>query len=219
MKVERIEIEGIPARLYEPDGADGLLLLGHGGQGSKDDERFVALGKQYATETGLAVVCIDITGHGERLVASSPNPTPDTIMPWILAKTEQTVADWKATANALSSIGPPVAYAGFSMGMLLGAPTVIAIPEIKAAVFGVGGVPTAMDGGSAVLDYARGLGDRQVLMLNMTQDTIFPPHGALEFFDAIPGTRKRAMFWEGHHSGLPSESIRHSIEFLNRYVR
>jgi pimeloyl-ACP methyl ester carboxylesterase len=219
MKADRLEIEGIPARIYEPDGADGLLLLGHGGQGSKDEERFVALGRQYATETGLAVVCIDITGHGERQVASAPSPTPDTIMPWILAKTEQTVADWKATAKALSSIGPPIAYVGFSMGMLLGAPTVIAIPEIKAAVFGVGGVPTAMDGGSAVLDYAPPLGDRQVLMLNMTLDTIFSPKGALEFFGAIPGRRKRIMFWEGDHSGLPSEAIRHSIDFVNRYVR
>lgn len=219
MREERIELEEIPARIYEPGGADGLLLLGHGGQGSKDEERFVSLGRQYAAETGLAVVCIDIAGHGERQVASAPSPTPDTIMPWILAKTEQTVADWKAAAQALSSVGPPVAYVGFSMGMLLGAPTVLAMPEIRAAVFGVGGVPTAMEGGSAVLDYARGLGDRQVLMLNMTLDTIFSAKGALEFFGAIPGRRKRIMFWEGDHNGLPSESIRHSIDFLKRYVR
>jgi hypothetical protein len=55
-------------------------------------------------------------------------------------------------------------------------------------------------------------------MLNMTLDQTFPPAGALEFFGAIPGRRKRIMFWEGDHLGLPSESIRHSMEFLKRHA-
>ncbi len=58
----------------------------------------------------------------------------------------------------------------------------------------------------------------QVLMPNMTQDTIFPPDGTLAFFAAIPGHKKRLMFWEGGHVGLPAESIRQSIEFLKRYT-
>src|SRR5581483_10796341 len=53
MRESRIETEGIPGRLYEPDGARGLLLLGHGGGGSKDEERFVGLARQYAEGTGL----------------------------------------------------------------------------------------------------------------------------------------------------------------------
>lgn len=240
MNEERIAIDGIPARLYQPEGARGLLLLGHGGGGSKDDERFITLGRQYAEGTGLATVCIDIAGHGERRsarAAAAPAATPDTILPWVLAKTDQTVADWKATAAALSSIGPPLAYAGFSMGMLLGAPTVLAMPTIKAVVFGVGGVPAGLTPAAvtqgatqagatqagpgparAVLDYAPGLGDRQVVMLNMTQDAVFTPAGALEFFSAIPGRRKRIMFWEGDHQGLPSEAIRLSVDFLRRHA-
>lgn len=221
VKEERIDVDGIPARLYLPDGATALLLLGHGGGSSKDDERFVALGRQYAEGTGLATVCIDIAGHGERrpppTEPTAPPATPDTILPWVLSKIDQTVGDWQAAANALRSIGPPVAYAGFSMGMLLGAPTVRAIPGIKAVVFGVGGVPAGLGGGSAMLDYAAGLADRQVLMLNMTQDGVFPPSGALEFFSAIPGRRKRIMFWEGDHVGLPSEAIRLSVDFVMRH--
>ena len=217
MRESRIETGGVPARLYEPDGAKGLLLLGHGGGSSKDDERFVGLGRQYAQETGLATVCIDIVGHGERRSTPVPAPTPDTVMPWIMERVEQTVTDWKSTVAALSDIGPPVAYAGFSMGMLLGAPTVVAIPEIKVAVFGVGGVPVALTDGTSVLDHARQLGESQVLMLNMTLDPLFPPAGALEFFGAIPGRRKRIMFWEGGHSGLPAEAIRHSVALVQRH--
>jgi hypothetical protein len=214
VREERIDVDGVPARVYQPREARGLLFLGHGGASSKDDERFVALGRQYAEGTGLAAVCMDVVGHGERRVAAAPPATPDTIVPWILSKVEQTVADWQAIAAALTSVGPPVAYAGFSMGMLLGVPIVLAIPEIKAIVFGVGGVPTGLEGGSVMLDYAGRLGDRQVLMLNMTHDSAFPPAGALEFFEAIPGRRKRIMFWEGDHLGLPAEAIRLSVDFI-----
>lgn len=218
MKEQRIETDGIPARLYEPEGAQGLLLLGHGGGSSKDEPRFVELGRRYAEGTGLAVVCIDVVGHGERAVKGASPPRPDRVMAWIMEKADQTVTDWRSAAAALSSIGPPVAYVGFSMGMLLGAPTVVAIPDIRAVVFGVGGIPSAGDDGSALINCATHLGDRQVLMLNMTLDPIFPPAGALEFFGAIPGRRKRIMFWEGDHLGLPSESIRHSVAFLNRHA-
>lgn len=216
MREERIEPAGVPARLYLPDGATGLLLLGHGGGNSKDDERFVGLGRQYAEGTGLAVVCIDIVGHGERRSEPVLAPTPESIMPWIMEKVDQTVSDWKSTVAALATIGPPVAYAGFSMGMLLGAPTVCAIPEIRAVIFGVGGVPSALGDASVLLDYAAKLGDRQVLMLNMTLDSLFPPVGALRFFEAIPGRRKRIMFWEGDHVGIPAEAIRLSVDFVRR---
>lgn len=216
---ERIETGGVPGRLYDPGGATGLLLLGHGGGGSKDEERFVALGRQYAEETGLAVVCIDGPAHGERAPKSGDvHEDERTIRRAMFQGGPGMVADWQATASALSSIGPAVAYVGFSMGMMFGAPTVAAMPTIKAAVFGVGGIPAEARDKAAWLDVARRLEHPQVLMLNMTQDAIFPPAGALEFFAAIPGHKKRLMFWEGGHVGLPAESIRQSVQFLNRYA-
>ena len=63
MRDERIEIDGIPARLYVPDGADGLLLLGHGGGYSKDAPRFVDLSKLYAGIVS-AIVKYDVTCSG-----------------------------------------------------------------------------------------------------------------------------------------------------------
>ena len=66
MREERIEPAGIPAKLYDPGDARGLLLLGHGGGSNKDVEPFVTLGRQFAEGTGLRVVCIDAPGHGER---------------------------------------------------------------------------------------------------------------------------------------------------------
>ena len=207
MREERIENDGVPARLYEPDGARGLLLLGHGHSQSKDDELYVHLGRQYAEQTRLAVACIDAVNHGERATGE---------MAWGADVADGMVADWQKTAEALSSIGPAVAYVGFSMGMIFGAPTVAAMPTIKAAVFGVGGIPDpAMRG--QLLEVAARLEHPQLLMLNMTKDEIFSVEGTHAFFDAIPGRKKRLMFWEGAHSALPSEAVRHSVTFLNRY--
>jgi dienelactone hydrolase len=219
VREERIENDGVPGRLYDPGGASGLLLLGHGGGGSKDDERFVELGRQYAEETGLAVVCIDGPAHGERAPKSGDTHEDErAIRRAIFQAGPQMVADWQKTAASLSSIGPAVAYVGFSMGMMYGAPTVAAMPSIKAAVFGVGGIPIEARDKRQWLSVAAQLEHPQVLMLNMTQDTIFPPAGVLEFFAAIPGHKKRLMFWEGGHVGLPAESIRQSVAFVKRYA-
>jgi pimeloyl-ACP methyl ester carboxylesterase len=217
VREERIGNLGVPGRLYDPGDATGLLLFGHGGGHSKDSERFVSLSRHYAEQTGLAVVCIDAVDHGER----KPSAAGDGVPPgWHSSAACQMVTNWRQTAEALSSIGPAVAYVGFSMGMIFGAPTVAALPSINAAVFGVGGIPTG--GGindpslrKMLLDAASKLEIPQVLMLNMNRDEIFPSEGTHAFFDAIPGRRKRLMFWEGDHDDWPAEAIRHSVEFLN----
>lgn len=219
MRDERIDCDGIPARLYDPGGATGLVLLGHGGGSSKDDEQMVSVARAIADGAGLAVLAIDAIDHGERAPAGgAPFATRASVMPWIAAHTEQMVLDWKTAAAAVAEIAPPVAYVGFSMGMLLGAPTVAAMPELRAAVFGVGGVPSTLGEGDLVLQHAPSLGHVQLLMLNMTKDDTFGVAGVHAFFDAVPGRKKRLMFWEGGHTGLPSEAIRHAVTHLTRYA-
>ncbi|MGH9228915.1 MAG: hypothetical protein ACRD07_09335 [Acidimicrobiales bacterium] len=220
MREERIDNDEVPGRLYDPGDARGLLLFGHGGGRGKDSERFVRLARTYAEGTGLAVVCIDAVDHGER----KPPAASDGVPPrWHSSTAGQMVAGWRKTAEALSSIGAALAYVGFSMGMIFGAPTVVSITTIKAAVFGVGGIPTG--GGiddpplrAMLLEAASRLGHPQVLMLNMTQDEVFTTDGGHAFFDAIPGPKKRLMFWEGDHDSWPAEAIRHSVTFINQHT-
>jgi dienelactone hydrolase len=165
LEERRIEADGpkgkVPGRLYLPDrepGA-GLLLLGHGGAGSKDAERFVALSRRYAEGTGLAVLCIDGPAHGERAPRTGSREEDFRAVRRTLASrasTEQMVADWQAAAAEVerrAGTGPALAYAGFSMGTLFGVPTVAAMRSVRAAVFGVGGV--ARPGGLA--DLIRGI--------------------------------------------------------------
>jgi pimeloyl-ACP methyl ester carboxylesterase len=217
MREERVEPAGVPAMLYDPGDARGLLLLGHGGGSSKDEQLFVALGRQLADGTGLRVVCIDAVGHGERGDGEDVQRTMGSEK-----NAAQMTADWRAVADEL---GNPVAYVGYSMGMLYGAPTVAAMPEIKAAVFGVGGIPSGATREQLpsvmqdrLLAIAAQLTHPQVLLLNMTKDETFPVAGVHKFFDAIPGRKKRLMFWEGDHVGLPTESTRYAIAFVNKYT-
>jgi pimeloyl-ACP methyl ester carboxylesterase len=221
VREERINNDGVPAKLYDPGDAGGLLLFGHGGEHSKDSESCVRLCRRYADQTGLAVVCIDAVDHGER----KPMGVNAALPPgWHSTATEQMVADWQRTAEGLASIGPALAYVGFSMGMIFGAPTVASMGSIKAAAFVVGGIPTGMwiddpPLRSTLLEAASKLAHPQVLMVNMTKDQFFRPEDTHLFFDAIPGQRKRLMFWESDHDDWPAEAIRHSVDFINEHTR
>jgi len=171
--------------------------------------------------TGLAVVCIDTVDHGERKPAGV---TPDVPRGWHSNNVDLMIQDWRKTVDVFSSIGPAIAYVGFSMGTIFGLPTVAAIPSIKAAVFAVGGIPAG--GGiddpplrAVLLDAASTLKQPQVLMLNMTRDEIFPRDGAHALFDKIPGRKKRLMFWEGDHDDWPAEMISQSVTFLNDHTK
>lgn len=221
MREERIEVDGIPAKLYATADAEALLLLGHGGAHSKDGRRFVDLSRQYAEQTGLGVVCIDAVDHGER---KPPMSSPGIPREWHSNAIEAMVDDWRRTAEGLSSIGPAVAYVGFSMGAIFGLPTVAAMPSMKAAVFVAGGVPTGGGIDDAplrpiLLSAASKLEHVPVLMLNKTKDEFFSTDGTRAVFDAIPGHGKRLAFWDGDHDDWPPELIRESVTFIEQHTR
>jgi len=221
----RIEAEGIPARVYEPSGASALLLLGHNGTLSKDDARFVELGRRYAAEVGLAVVCIDAPAHGERAPQSADAAERlAAVQAEVTGPLDSTVSDWRAVVTALSSIGPPVAYVGFSMGAMKGLSAIEAMPTIGAAVLGVAGVPSFAGAdrrpeGSTVphLEVAARLRpDLSLLMLNATRDDNFRPQDVVELFSAFRSADKRIVFWEADHGDLLEEMVEVSTEFLRR---
>lgn len=221
MREERIETHGIPAKLYDRGDATAVLLLGHGGGYGKDAERFEKLSRHYAELTGLAVVCMDAVDHGERKPETATSDLP---RGWHSSTVNRMVLDWQRTVDSCSSIGPAIAYVGFSMGSIFGVPTVAAMPSIKAAVFAVGGIPAGggIDDvalGPVLLEAASRLDKPQVLMLNKARDVIFPSDGAHALFDRIPGRKKRLMFWEGDHDDWPTEMISQSVIFVNDHVQ
>jgi dienelactone hydrolase len=226
-----VEGERVPALLFVPraDGPLPLILLGHGAHQSKDDPIAQLLARALARGVPAGVALIDSPGHGERRLAGSEaeyladvrrrmaDPAGDAAL----------TADWLAVASAARAADPklsgPLGYAGFSMGASFGLSIVADLPDVRAAVFALGGVWP--EEGSAkrenaarnarVRDGARRLGDREILMVNMTRDVHFPIAGALEVFEAIPGP-KRMGVWAGTHEELPPESMQLITDFFAR---
>jgi pimeloyl-ACP methyl ester carboxylesterase len=217
-----INVGGVPARVYEPPEARGLLLLGHRGTLSKDDSRCIELARRYAEGTGLAVVCIDAPAHGER----SPNtgdPRKDFEVLVALATGPQdvTVPDWQSVCAELRTIGDPLAYVGFSMGAMMGVAVAASLRSVKAAVFWAAGLPPASPvkgQPSSFLEAAARLGHSEVLMVNTTEDATFSTDAAFGLFRAITARQKRLLFWPGDHDNEPDEALEISTAFINRYT-
>jgi pimeloyl-ACP methyl ester carboxylesterase len=230
-------------------GARPLALLGHGGAGHKETKRWITLAKMFGEQLGADVLLIDGPYHGERLPREGSlldrwrevkERASDPEVPTKMAQ------DWRAAVDAakehLEPVPTDVVYVGYSMGAICGVHAVAAMPEVRAAVFGVGGLPKR--GGLAeflktlgiparlaaniapvenhieelhrgLLDAASRLGHCDVLMINATRDEIFPLDGALRLLEAFPG-RKRFFLWPGTHTNIPNESFAYALDFLRR---
>jgi dienelactone hydrolase len=216
----------VPALLFVPSGEDPLplVLLGHGAHLSKDDEVMQLLARGIARGTRAGVALMDCPGHGERRPAGSTDEEFERDVARRMRDPEGDaglVADWLAVAAAARAAEPrltgPLGYAGFSMGALYGLSIVADLPDVRAAVFALGGVidDAQVARNAKVRDGAGRLGDREVLMLNMTRDEHFPIVGAIDVFERVPGP-KRMGVWAGTHVDIPPEAIVQANQFLAR---
>jgi dienelactone hydrolase len=222
----------VPALLFVPaaDAPLPLVLLGHGAHQSKDDPIAQLLAKAIARGIPAGVALMDAPGHGERRRAGSSDEEYERDVRRRMADPNgdrALVAEWSAVAaaarDAAPSLSGPLGYAGFSMGALLGLSIVADLPDVRAAAFALGGVWTDSGpegaGNAArnerVRDGARRLGEREVLMLNMTRDEHFPLAGAVDVFEMVPGP-KRMGVWAGTHVEFPPEAMKQVTDFLAR---
>jgi dienelactone hydrolase len=215
-----------PALLFVPPGEGPLplVLLGHGAHLSKDDAVMQVLARGFARGVPAGVALMDCPGHGERRPAGSTDEEFEGDVALRMrdpGRDAALVADWLAVAAAARAAEPrltgALGYAGFSMGALLGLSIVADLPEVRAAVFALGGVidDAQVARNAKVREGARRLGEREVLMLNMTRDEHFPIVGAIDVLEAIPGA-KRMGVWAGTHVDIPPEAIVQANQFFAR---
>lgn len=219
-----LDLGGVPARLFEGS-SPNLLLYGHRGTLSKDHDRSIELCRVFAARTGLTVAAIDAPHHGARSPdTGDPDRDQRLMEEAVVAGGDQAAADWTGVIDALGS-GPAVAYVGFSMGAMHGTIVTAAIPTIRAAAFGMAGVPVfALDNvrtsgvDTPHMAVARRIRDCEVLMVNTTRDDTFPPEAALALFDAFPSGHKRMMLWDGGHGSEPSDMIDQIARFVGDHA-
>lgn len=220
----RLGDDAPPTLLFLPGGEHEqlpLVLLGHGAHLSKDDPVMQLLAKGLC-RVPAAVALMDCPGHGER---RAPEVTDEKFEADIARRMvdpenyAEVTRDWIAVEAAARTADPrivgPTGYAGFSMGAKFGLAIVADLPSVVAAVFALGGIREQTKGDELVRAGAQRLGEREVLMLNMTRDEHFPIAGAIEVFELIPGP-KRMGVWSGTHIEIPPEAIELGVNFLRR---
>ena len=209
----------VPALVLTPEGAQEprpVILLGHGAGGRKDEPQMLSIARWLVRREGWPVVIIDGPVHGERRPDGVENVGQQAFQALAKSETFEAMAvDLQRTLDAcaeLPEIGDRCpAYLGFSMGTILGIPTVSAEPRFRCAVFAIGGI--IKDGPNLLREAAERI-DRPVLMINQSEDEIFSREAAFRLYDALSGP-KRVFSYPGGHTGVPREAMERVREFLH----
>jgi len=206
-----------------------LVLLQHGIGGSKEAPYIDATAGPWA-ERGCAVASIDFPLHGarasakltERLLATLRAPERADAASAALAHEffHQAVVDLRRALSALAdhpAVDPArVAYAGFSLGAIVGASFCALDPRPVAAALALGGGgigPPALDPALRMKDFA----PRPALFVNVEGDEVIPRRAA-EALHAAAGEPKQVLWFEGQHSELPGAALKAMWQFLAHHL-
>jgi dienelactone hydrolase len=199
-----------------------LLLFGHGANLSKDDAVMQQIAKTLARWVPAVVVLVDFPAHGER---ADPTLSPEAAEMAVTATfgdpdlPPQIADDWNAViAAARRHTDGRVGYVGFSMGAVHGMSSIADVDAVEAAAFIVGGFVPNEARNKIIAAGIERLGDREVLMCNMTRDEHFPMDLALDAFALVPGP-KRMHVYEGTHWDVGAEAVRSAADFFARTLR
>ena len=223
----------VPGLLLVPADGNGpfpLVLLQHGAGGSKHAEYLDAARLPWV-QRGVAVASIDFPLHGERAsaklseqllgvaAASVRAAHPDTVALWS-EFSRQAVIDLGRALDALDAFpeldGRRVAYAGFSLGAILGAlycPTDARLCAAALALGGAGVGPRDFDPAAHIGDFA----PRPLLFVNATRDERIP-RAAAEALHAAAREPKEIAWFDCGHNDLPGAGLKAMWSFLAKHL-
>lgn len=222
----------VPGRLRLPAaGAEPfpLLLVQHGAGGDAREPSMDAACRPWVRD-GAAVATIDFPLHGERgggklharlmRIPETPREriTALDAQLW-LAFVRQAVADLRRALDALSEcpeLDPRrVAYAGFSLGAMLGTTFCAEEPRVRAAALALGGGGLGPVG-SDPLGHAARLAPRPVLFVNAERDERIP-RACAEALHEAAAEPKQVLWFDCAHGGiLPGAALAAMWRFLAR---
>jgi dienelactone hydrolase len=222
----------VPGRLLlpaRPGSKHPLVLLQHGAGGSKESPYLDAAAGPWV-RGGAAVASIDFPLHGERAstklsarllaeIGAALARAGGISGLWV-EFVQQAVCDLRRALDALST-HPELetgrcAYAGFSMGTILGASFCGADPRPRAAALAIGGGGF----GPSEVDPVRWIGrfaPRPVLFVNASRDERVP-RAASEALFAAAGEPKEIAWFDCGHSELPGAALKAMWIFLRRHL-
>jgi dienelactone hydrolase len=218
----------VPGLLWTPAEGGGphpLVLLGHGGSGSKRQDYVAAMARRLVRDHAIAAAAIDGPVHGDRRVGP-PAPSPLVIAEFAQlwandgdTMTDSMVADWVVTLDGLRALpeirNGPVGWWGVSMGTIIGLPFVASDSRVGAAVLGLMGLT-----GPTKARIARDAPRVRcpVLFLVQWDDSLFPHDAALGLWEVLGSPEKRLLAQPGDHGDLPADAFEASARFLARHL-
>jgi hypothetical protein len=222
----------VPGRLLLPPAGRGpfpLVLLAHGANGAKDAPYMVRVAAPWA-RGGAAVASIDFPLHGQRaspklagLLRAGLGLAPaGGAGACELARefARQAVHDLRRCLDALARLealdSGRVAFAGLSLGAIVGAAFCAADPRPRAAALALAGGGM----GPPELDPVRCVGriaPRPVLFVNATRDATIPREAA-ERLHAAAGEPSEVRWFESGHADLPGQAFKAIWGFLRPHL-
>jgi dienelactone hydrolase len=198
----------VPAVLLQPATVAGMgpaVILQHGANTSKDDYYIQAPGRRWAKQ-GWTILAIDLAEHGERATSTPSDPLVRRRLIGKPAFVAQSVADLTAGVDLLATTAgvdaSRIGYTGFSLGGMLGTVFTAREPRIRAAAIVIAGSfaytrywergpteeertrrRTAAEATDPVF-FAPLIAPRPFLMVNTTEDPVFPREAAETLYAA-----------------------------------
>jgi len=222
----------VPGRLLLPVNRRGpfpLIFAQHGAGGAKDAD-YMDIACLPWVRGGAAVASIDFPLHGERVSAkltqrilglfeASSDFSPLDAELWI-GFVRQAVIDLRRAMDAVAELpevdAERIAYAGFSLGTILGAPFCAEDARIKAAALAIGGGgigPVASDPVGHIPRFA----PRPVLFVNASRDQTIPRETAEALHEAARNP-KEVLWFDCAHSELPGAALKAMWRFLAHHL-
>jgi len=221
----------VPGRLLLP--ASGpkpfpVILFQHGIGGCKESPYMESAAPWI--RGGVAIASIDFPLHGERasaklsqrLIESVPrgaSADPLGELLW-MEFARQAVLDLRRCADALDTQAEidckRLAYAGFSLGAMVGAAFCAADPRPRAGALALGGGgfgPEAVDPCTS----ARKISPRPLLFVNATRDDVMPREATEALYEAA-GEPKSIHWYDADHSNLPGQALKTMWLFLKEHL-
>jgi len=222
----------VPGRLLLPADRQSpfpLILAQHGAGGAKDAD-YMDIACLPWVRRGAAVVSIDFPLHGKRaspklgerilrlFEARSDLSSFDAEL-WICF-VRQAVIDLRRTMDAVAELpeidAGRIAYAGFSLGTILGVPFCAEDARIRAAALAIGGGgigPVATD----PVGHIPRFGPRPSLFVNASRDETIPRESAEALHEAARDP-KEVLWFDCTHSELPGAALKAMWRFLKRHL-
>ena len=225
----------VPAHVVLPDtaGPHPVVILEHGLGGSRHSD-YLQVGARWVRE-GAAVATLDLPLHGERASAkmsarllssvdrslADPTAQLDSVENMLWTEfARQAVHDLSRLVDALGSVDAidvrRLAFAGFSLGGIVGAVFCALDPRPLAAALTVAGGgfgPPEVD----PVAHISAISPRPVLMVNALGDERIARAASEALFEAA-SEPKQIVWFEGTHRSLPGAAMKEMWGFLRGHL-